>query len=392
MKHRLFGWGTLLVVPVLLAPVAHADSSPGPRIVAEAVVSDAPVAHPGASVTTVFRYTSVGVDGGPTEMTGSYSLPRTPPPPGGWPILVFSHMTVGGADKCAPSTIRAGDPELIRTNTGDAVAGRMLDAGFVVVRPDYEGIGTPGPHPYLMGRSLARAVIDSARAVHGADERIGSDVVLMGHSEGAVAALFASAADESEWGSLTLRGVTAVTPPTGMRQIIESAHAIPFSGSGIGDMVGLAALFIVGASTVDPAFADILRDGGLSAPAVALLPDTESRCFGELSSPSSFGRLAPAQLLGPNGKLASATLANIADANDVAHLRIDHTVPIRIDAGAADPVVPVPVALALAAHYRSIGNEVTFAVQPGGHTAVPTSPEAAESISRWLVDVAGRHS
>ncbi|MCZ4561083.1 lipase [Rhodococcus sp. IEGM 1401] len=389
MNHRLFGWGTVLVVSVLLAPVAHADSGVGPRIVAESVVIDAPVAHPGASVTTVFRYTSVGVDGGPTEMTGSYSLPRTPPPPGGWPILVFSHMTVGGADKCAPSTIRAGDPEVVRTNTGDAVAGRMLDAGFVVVRPDYEGIGTPGPHPYLMGASLARAVIDSARAVHGADNRIGSDVVLMGHSEGAVASLFASAAELSEWGPLRLRGVTAVTPPTGMRQIIEGATAIPLSGAGIGDLVSLAALFIVGAGAVDPAFSDILRDGGLSADATALLPDVENRCFGELSSPTSFGRLAPSQLLGPKGKPASAALAKIADANDVFNLNIDPAIPIRIDAGAADPVVPVPVALALATQYRSDGNDVTFAVQPGGHTAVPSSPEAAESIANWLVGVAG---
>jgi len=33
-----------------------------------------------------------------------------------------------------------------------------------VVFTDYPGLGTPGPHPYLVGESEGRAVLDSIRA------------------------------------------------------------------------------------------------------------------------------------------------------------------------------------------------------------------------------------
>ena len=40
----------------------------------------------------------------------------------------------------------------------------MLAHGYVVVATDYEGLGTPGVHAYLVGLSEARAVLDSVRA------------------------------------------------------------------------------------------------------------------------------------------------------------------------------------------------------------------------------------
>jgi len=40
----------------------------------------------------------------------------------------------------------------------------MLARGYVVVATDYEGLGDPGVHPYLVGVSEAYAVLDSVRA------------------------------------------------------------------------------------------------------------------------------------------------------------------------------------------------------------------------------------
>ena len=31
-----------------------------------------------------------------------------------------------------------------------------VNAGYAVVRTDYQGLGTPGPHPYLIGKSEGR--------------------------------------------------------------------------------------------------------------------------------------------------------------------------------------------------------------------------------------------
>ena len=43
----------------------------------------------------------------------------------------------------------------------------FLDAGYVVAATDYEGLGTPGLHPFLVGESEGRSVLDAARAAHG---------------------------------------------------------------------------------------------------------------------------------------------------------------------------------------------------------------------------------
>ncbi|ODR98337.1 hypothetical protein AUC69_10710 [Methyloceanibacter superfactus] len=67
----------------------------------------------------------------------------------------------------------------------------MLGHGYVVVATDYPGLGTEGVHPYLIGESAGRAVLDSVRATQqfknsGASNRF----AVWGHSEGGHAALF----------------------------------------------------------------------------------------------------------------------------------------------------------------------------------------------------------
>ena len=51
---------------------------------------------------------------------------------------------------------------------------RWLKAGYAVVRTDYEGLGTPGVHPYLVGRSEGRSVLDAVRAARALDPRLSS--------------------------------------------------------------------------------------------------------------------------------------------------------------------------------------------------------------------------
>ncbi|MGC4933141.1 lipase family protein [Gordonia sp. DT30] len=355
-----------------------------PTVLAATPVTDPVVALPQAVSTTLIRYSSTSVRGQPTQMTGTLLLPRSAPPPGGWPLAVWNHMTVGAADVCAPSSARAGDPELAHMTSGNRIVGRLLDAGIAVVRPDFEGIGAPGPHPYLIGRSLARSTIDAALAVRHTDSRIGRDVVLAGHSEGAVAALFAAASPAVEWGGLRLRAVAAVTPPTHMGDIVSGVGQLPFGGAPTADLVGLAALLIHGAAAADPGFAGLVERGGLSPAARRLLPHLESRCYTGLSASDSFGGMAPTQLLGPRGVSARAQLAAIVDRNDVAHLRFPAGLPIRVDAGAYDAVAPLPVVAELVGKYRRAGTPVDFAVHPAGHTPVPTDPRTATAIAEWL--------
>ena len=69
---------------------------------------------------------------------------------------------------------------------------RWLKAGYAVVRTDYEGLGTPGAHPYLIGRSEGHSVLDAVRAARRLDTRLGKRVVISGHSQGGQPALWAA--------------------------------------------------------------------------------------------------------------------------------------------------------------------------------------------------------
>jgi hypothetical protein len=57
-----------------------------------------------------------------------------------------------------------------------------FSAGFAVVATDYQGLGTPGGHPYLAAEPEAYGVLDSVRAVKGRDQ-IGDVVLIVGQSK-----------------------------------------------------------------------------------------------------------------------------------------------------------------------------------------------------------------
>jgi Secretory lipase len=83
------------------------------------------------------------------------------------------------------------------------------------------GLGTPEIHPYLVGVSEARAVIDSvraARATPGASA--GPSFAVWGHSQGGQAALFTGILADSYAPELHLVGVAAAAPATNLRQLM----------------------------------------------------------------------------------------------------------------------------------------------------------------------------
>ncbi|MFX5869843.1 alpha/beta hydrolase, partial [Acinetobacter baumannii] len=85
------------------------------------------------------------------QATSLVFTPTTPPPAGGWPIVVWAHGTTGVADACAPSKSALTD------STKDLIS-KLLAAGYVVVAPDYEGLGTQGIHPFLNIKSEAYSI------------------------------------------------------------------------------------------------------------------------------------------------------------------------------------------------------------------------------------------
>ena len=135
-----------------------------------------------------------GIDGHtPTAVSGLFFVPKGEPPNGGWHLLAWAHETAGMADICAPSW------------TGysveiEAFLNAWLTRGFAVVATDYQGLGTPGPHPYMAVRPAAYDVLDSIRAVERSFAGLSGKVLLAGYSQGA-GAVFGAAALQSAYAS-----------------------------------------------------------------------------------------------------------------------------------------------------------------------------------------------
>lgn len=174
-----------------------------------------PLAGGSAANARAYRilYRSTGLNGEPIPVTASLVFPDGPAP-AGRPVIAWAHPTTGVADKCAPS--------LLPWNFIQGLD-EMLRRGYVVVATDYPGLGTPGMHPYLIGASEARAVLDSVRAagwVRDANAR--REFAVWGHSQGGHAALFTGQLAASYAPDLRLVGVAAAAPASYLAKLFEA--------------------------------------------------------------------------------------------------------------------------------------------------------------------------
>ena len=112
-------------------------------------------------------------------VSGIVSVPKGEAPVGGWPVISWGHGSTGMADRCAPSWDKV-KPDNDFVN--EQFVGEWIGKGYAVVRSDYEGLGTPGDHPYLIGPSAGRSVLGIVAAARELDSDLSNNVVLVGHS------------------------------------------------------------------------------------------------------------------------------------------------------------------------------------------------------------------
>ena len=100
-------------------------------------------------------------------------------------VIAWAHPTRGVVEDCPPSLM----PDLAGTIWD---LPQMMAEGYVVVATDYPGLGVPGMiHPYLIGVSEARAVLDSVRAARDLPDAGASNrFAVWGHSQGGQASLY----------------------------------------------------------------------------------------------------------------------------------------------------------------------------------------------------------
>ncbi len=154
-------------------------------------------------------------------MSGTVSIPHGSPSAACWPVLSWAHGTTGVADECAPSRDGPGHPSHIYNRLVDAMLDQWVKRGYVVAKTDYEGLGTPGLHPYLVGASEARSIIDIVVAARHLRPGVGTRWAVMGHSQGGHAALFTSALAQTRAPDLDLFGAVAIAPASGAAALIS---------------------------------------------------------------------------------------------------------------------------------------------------------------------------
>jgi alpha-beta hydrolase superfamily lysophospholipase len=169
------------------------------------VIRATPIAAPsGARAWRVLSHTEA-LTGEERALSSIVIAPDGAAPRRGRTIVSWAHGTTGLADQCAPSK----DPNAARSIPW---VDDLLAAGYVVAATDYQGLGTPGVHPYLVGESEGRAVLDAARAARQLPTGAGRRVLLAGHSQGGHAALFAGEIARDYAPELRVLGVAPGAP------------------------------------------------------------------------------------------------------------------------------------------------------------------------------------
>jgi Secretory lipase len=225
-------------------------------------------------------YHSRDFDGRDVAVSGLVAAPPGAAPPGGRPVVVWGHGSVGLADRCAPSHGGVMDA------FGGPVAS-LLQQGVVWAATDYQGLGTPGPARFAIGLSAGRAVLDAARATRGLDAGAGGRVVLHGHSEGGHAVLWAAELAPTYAPELQVLGVATSAPgaelAAGLRVEAAAGPAALTSG---------AMLLVVAWSDVYRVPLDVLTPAGRKA-----VGRVRSTCLQELMADPEVVAVRPRDLL-----------------------------------------------------------------------------------------------
>ena len=342
--------------------------SPSGSIVASTPLAGAPA---GASAFRI-RYRSTDADGRPVTVTAAVIVPRGRARPESRDIVVWAHGASGVAESCGLSD----KPGLFGQIAGlDA----LLAAGHVVVAPDYQGLGSPGPHPFLVGAASAHSVIDAARAARAMPEaRASSRYAVFGESLGGFSALWAGSEAARYAPELTLVGVAAAAPPTDLKANLTGgsnaavrAFLTAYTATSWEQVYRLPL-----SSVVKPRTATLIRN---------LARNCVSLDGFKLRTKIGMLRLA-GQLRGVD-LAANPRWSALMERNSVAAARL--TLPVFVAQGATDVIVAPTVTREFVGRLCRRNASVRYLPMPGDH--VTAGKAAAPEAVAWIADrFAGR--
>lgn len=339
------GAGGVAEDPFYIPPVPLPSEVPGTLIRAEAI-------EPFVEGTNAWRvlYVSTAIDGSPIAVSGLVAAPSGAAPEAGYDVVTWAHGTKGVSDACAPSKgYRSGFHDFYD------IAPELVAAGYVGVMSDYEGLGTPGIHPYLVGPSEGRGVLDIVKAAQQIEDAgAGSRVVIWGRSQGGHAALFAGEIAPIWAPELEVFGVISAAPASEFRGIIGLGVVLPGARGFIWQLtIGFEAAYAE--LSIDDVYTPEARG------AIDTLLDEEA-CgaeFGEVAATFDGAGFATSPFDIP---------AWVTRLEENSPGKVPTEVPILLIQGEADMVVPIVLTDALYSRLCTIGDEIDYRVFEGyGH-------------------------
>lgn len=374
MFNRLWRYASAaLFASLVIGRAAHAltpEAAPAAiphGAMVERLPLDADHGLPEAGEQFRIRYSSIDGVGGieAREDTGAVFLPKGPPPPGGWPVVLWAHGTVGVASACAPSLN-------VRSQRDIQYLGTWLSLGFAVVAPDYAGLGSQGLHHYLDARAEAYSVLDSLLAARSAFP-LRNRVVLVGQSQGAHAA-FAAAGYQPTYAP-DVKVIATVLTGTPYFNAKTSA-AMLFAGQpdpGAPDpKIPYAMYLFLSAADRNPS---LQAARYFSAHALPVLEAARTLCIDELTARSTSAGLNAGNSLQPN---IQKLLHDQTPSLRYPTLRIRH--PVFIGMGSEDIDVPLMMQQAFARDVAGAGTATVVRLYPGLDHDATLNPSLRDSI------------
>lgn len=207
-------------------PPSTEDADSAGHVLSEAALDDLTPALRDASATAKsLTYASRnGVNDAVSHVAGTVFVPKGQPPKDGFPVVALGHRTAGTTPECGPSL----SPDL-RGEADTVVA--LLNAGYVVTVPDYQGLGKPTEpddydfHPYLDSTTAGYNMIDAVRAARSIVPNTSTSWAALGAREGGQAAWAANELVDNYGDGLTLVAVAALAPMANIKGLADAAMA-----------------------------------------------------------------------------------------------------------------------------------------------------------------------
>jgi dienelactone hydrolase len=316
---------------------------------------------------TLYRvmYHSRSVLGKDIAVTGLVAVPATPPPTGGYPVISWAHGTTGIADVCAPSL----DP-----TSYAGFANTLLDQGYLVTATDYEGLGTPGRHPYIVGDSEARGVLDIVRAARQLPQLHASDRYLVwGHSQGGHAAMFSLHIADQWAPEIHLVGVVAGAPPSQLLFFNAALQNSPFRY-----------YLLMAAAGFNAAYGDQQAplDAVLSPLGLQKLALVDQGCTGTIAAGVQGINFSDLEKADP---ASVPSWHDLLVANDPGRFTQAVSQPLLIIQGGADEQIPVVSTQLLFGQQCALGQGTQRWIYPGQSHAGVIGPSFNDMLA-WIAD------